>query len=223
MLPEKTDLIEGRQQLNWYPETLFYLHCFSADNRLQSSKGSKSFEEREIICFSAWFLFLMSNQYLVKVWIITFLTPLLPSAATFLPGRPSPEWCCHSIPDPGLGVGMLCLCPLIYWYLAPPPLLLCTIVTYLKHAAPFCCNHCSSPPVEQGTLWWQSGARARQDQTVVAKINNIAKDRFHCEILASLNFNKNKMLSPGLENNCTLKCCFGNFPTYLYMSRLLEK
>ena len=31
--------------------------------------------------------------------------------------------------------------------------------------------------------------------------------RFHSEILASLNFNKNKMLSPGLENNTTLKSC----------------
>ena len=45
----------------------------------------------------------------------------------------------------------------------------------------------------------------------------------HPEILASLNFNKNKILSPGLENNHTLKCCSGNFPTYSYMSRLLEK
>ena len=25
MTPEKTDLIEGRQQLNWYPKTLFYM------------------------------------------------------------------------------------------------------------------------------------------------------------------------------------------------------
>ena len=31
---------------------------------------------------------------------------------------------------------------------------------------------------------------------------------FHSEILASLNFNKNKMLSPGLKNNHTLKCFF---------------
>ena len=46
---------------------------------------------------------------------------------------------------------------------------------------------------------------------------------FHSEILASLNFNKNKFLSPGLKNNHTLKCCSGNFPTYSYMSRLLEK
>ena len=30
--------------------------------------------------------------------------------------------------------------------------------------------------------------------------------KFHSEILASINFNKNKMLSPGLENNHTLKC-----------------
>ena len=36
---------------------------------------------------------------------------------------------------------------------------------------------------------------------------------FHSEILASSNFNNNKILSPGLENNHTLKCCFGNFPT----------
>ena len=28
----------------------------------------------------------------------------------------------------------------------------------------------------------------------------------------SLNVNKNKMFSPGLENNHTLKCCSGNFP-----------
>ena len=35
---------------------------------------------------------------------------------------------------------------------------------------------------------------------------------FHSEILASLNFNKNTILSPGLENNHTLKCCSGNFP-----------
>ena len=33
----------------------------------------------------------------------------------------------------------------------------------------------------------------------------------HSEILTSLNFNKNKILSPGLENNNTLKCCFGKF------------
>ena len=46
---------------------------------------------------------------------------------------------------------------------------------------------------------------------------------FHSEILASLNFNKNIILSPGLENNHTLKCCSGNFPTLSYMSRLLEK
>ena len=36
---------------------------------------------------------------------------------------------------------------------------------------------------------------------------------FHSEILASLNFIKNKFLSPVLENNHTLKCCSGNFPT----------
>ena len=40
---------------------------------------------------------------------------------------------------------------------------------------------------------------------------------FHSEILASLNFNKNKILSPGLENNHTLKCCSGNFPTQSYV------
>ena len=34
---------------------------------------------------------------------------------------------------------------------------------------------------------------------------------FHPEILASLNFNKNKMLSPGLENNHTLKVVLANF------------
>ena len=36
---------------------------------------------------------------------------------------------------------------------------------------------------------------------------------FHSEILALLNFNKKKILSTGLENNHTLKCCSGNFPT----------
>ena len=36
---------------------------------------------------------------------------------------------------------------------------------------------------------------------------------FHSEILTSLSFKKNKILSPGLENNHTLKCCSGNFPT----------
>ena len=46
---------------------------------------------------------------------------------------------------------------------------------------------------------------------------------FHSEILTSLNFNKNKILSPGLENYHTLKCCSGNFPTWSYMSRWLEK
>ena len=46
---------------------------------------------------------------------------------------------------------------------------------------------------------------------------------FHSEVLASFNFNKNKMLSPGLENNLTLKCCFGNFPTYSYMSRKIPE
>ena len=47
--------------------------------------------------------------------------------------------------------------------------------------------------------------------------------KFQSEILASLNVDKNKMLSPGLKNNRTLKCCYGNFPTKSYMSRLLEK
>ena len=37
---------------------------------------------------------------------------------------------------------------------------------------------------------------------------------FHSEILASLNINWNKILSPGLENNQILKCCSGNFPTW---------
>ena len=46
---------------------------------------------------------------------------------------------------------------------------------------------------------------------------------FHSEILASLNFNMNKSLSPGLENTHTLNSCSDNFPTYSYMSRLLEK
>ena len=45
---------------------------------------------------------------------------------------------------------------------------------------------------------------------------------FHSEILASINFNTNKLLSPGLENNNTLKCCPDNFPTWSSMSRLLE-
>ena len=36
---------------------------------------------------------------------------------------------------------------------------------------------------------------------------------FHSEILALLNFKKNKILSPELENNHTLKCCSGNFPS----------
>ena len=36
---------------------------------------------------------------------------------------------------------------------------------------------------------------------------------FHSEILASLNINKIKILSPELENNHTPKCCSGNFPT----------
>ena len=46
---------------------------------------------------------------------------------------------------------------------------------------------------------------------------NLVLDMFHFEILASLNFNKNKMLYPGLENNPTLKCCSGNLPTKKYM------
>jgi hypothetical protein len=41
----------------------------------------------------------------------------------------------------------------------------------------------------------------------------LTKNTFHSEILASLYFNKNKILSPGLENKHTLKCCSGNFPT----------
>ena len=45
---------------------------------------------------------------------------------------------------------------------------------------------------------------------------------FHSEILASLNFNKNNIFSPGLENNHTLKCCSGIFQ-HNHMSRLLEK
>ena len=48
-------------------------------------------------------------------------------------------------------------------------------------------------------------------------------DMFHSEILASVNFNKDKIWSPGLENNQTLKCCSCNFPTYSYILRLLEK
>ena len=35
--------------------------------------------------------------------------------------------------------------------------------------------------------------------------------KFHYEIVASINFDKNKILSPGLENNHTLKCCSGHF------------
>ena len=41
------------------------------------------------------------------------------------------------------------------------------------------------------------------------------RNKFHSEILASLNSNTNKILSPGLKNNYTLKCCSGNFPTIL--------
>ena len=40
------------------------------------------------------------------------------------------------------------------------------------------------------------------------------KNTFRSEILASLNFNKIKILFPGFKNNHTLKCCSGNFPTY---------
>ena len=56
----------------------------------------------------------------------------------------------------------------------------------------------------------------------IRKCTNFKTDmnRFHSEILASLNFNKNKMLSPQLENNHTLKCCSDNFLTKTYM---LEK
>ena len=36
---------------------------------------------------------------------------------------------------------------------------------------------------------------------------------FHSDIQASLIFNQNKILSPGLENKHTLKCCSDNFPT----------
>ena len=35
---------------------------------------------------------------------------------------------------------------------------------------------------------------------------------FHSEILASIKFIKNKILSPGLESNHTLKCGSDNFP-----------
>ena len=55
---------------------------------------------------------------------------------------------------------------------------------------------------------------------------------FHSEILASWNFYKNKILSPGLGNNHTLKCCSGNnhtfkcwsgiFPTILSYVIMLE-
>ena len=46
---------------------------------------------------------------------------------------------------------------------------------------------------------------------------------FNTEILASINFNKNKNLYPGLEGNHTLKYCSGHFQTKSNMSRLLEK
>ena len=52
---------------------------------------------------------------------------------------------------------------------------------------------------------------------------NMEQFMFHSEILASFNFNKKKIVFPGLENNHTLKCCSGNFPTESCMSRLLEK
>ena len=43
---------------------------------------------------------------------------------------------------------------------------------------------------------------------------------FHSEILASLNFNNNKILSPGLENKLTLKCC--SSPSFWTLSPGLE-
>jgi hypothetical protein len=57
----------------------------------------------------------------------------------------------------------------------------------------------------------------------VTKIFEAFSVMFHSENLASLNFNKNKILSPGLEKNHKLKCSLGNFPTKLNMSRLMEK
>ena len=49
-------------------------------------------------------------------------------------------------------------------------------------------------------------------ERVLVKTDPLNGNKFHSSILASLNFNKNKILSPGMENNHTLKCCSGNFP-----------
>ena len=51
---------------------------------------------------------------------------------------------------------------------------------------------------------------------------SICSYTLHSEILASLNFNKNKILFHGFKNIHTLKCCSGNF-RYNHMSTLLEK
>ena len=81
------------------------------------------------------------------------------------------------------------------------------------------------PPIDQlftePLLWWAHilslaetcAPSLKSCCLFILASKQIVLDMFHSEILASLNFNKNKMLSPGLENNHTLKCCSGNFPT----------
>ena len=73
------------------------------------------------------------------------------------------------------------------------------------------------------SVWWVGYSTRGGNALLVPMWMRNRSYRFHSEILASQNFNKNKIMSPGLENNHTQKCCFGNFPTYSYMSRLLEK
>ena len=48
-------------------------------------------------------------------------------------------------------------------------------------------------------------------------------NKFHSEILASINFNKDKILSPGLENNHTLKCCFWQFSNIIKYVMIVGK
>ena len=57
------------------------------------------------------------------------------------------------------------------------------------------------PPIFKKKLW---GIETFCQQSI---------PKFHSEILASSNFNRNKMLSPGLEKNYTLKYFTDNFPT----------
>ena len=59
----------------------------------------------------------------------------------------------------------------------------------------------------------KNGQLCKDKKNYAKLFEYLNKYLFHSEILASLNFNKNKICSPVLNNNHSLKYCSGNFPT----------